>query len=312
MSDQGPPLNIEDLVRHVEEETIPKATRTAQRVGATRRRKWRWFWAAVILLAVGGLALFLGTLIPHNNKLIADKNGAQATASALAPVATQGVDLAKQLNTLCQNDAFLKAHPAFCVQASSLATAAVTPVPGPQGSPGAQGSPGKTGATGPSGPAGQNAIISQAQANLAMASFCQANGCAPKLTVSQALEALTTYCNSNGQCKGPKGDTGANGTNGTNGANGTDGSPGAQGQQGDTGPAPTDEQVHDAAVAICSEDPSPCQGPTGPEGKPGADPTTLSFAFDVPNLIGDPTHYTVTCVWNTDTKAYDVCSEATS
>jgi hypothetical protein len=158
---------------------------------------------------------------------------AVASASAVGSVANQGKALAKDVTKECRSVKFRNNNPTLCVQASVLATATPSVIPGPQG---------PSGAAGPPGPG-----LTPQQAQNAIDSYCAAHGCAPKLTAAQALAALTTYCNTNGQCRGPTGPTGPAGASGSEGASGTSGTDGASGSPGIPGKdAPTVTSIDSA------------------------------------------------------------------
>lgn len=262
MTDDEPRLGIDDIAQHVEEEVIPHATRTAQRVGSARNRRWRWFWALVILMAVGGLALFIGTLIPHNNKLISDKNGAKATASANASVAAQGQDVAGQLVSACNTDKTFRAtHVALCGQAAVLVT--VTPTPGAQGPGGPEGKAGPSGPVGPVGPQGL-----PGERGAAGTSVTGPPGPEGKVgPTGPNGQTITGPAGENGG-QGPAGDTvtgppGAQGNPGADGKDGQDGKDGTNGTNGADAPTITgvEEDQGACTITLTMSDGSAVSGP---------------------------------------------------
>lgn len=196
------------------------------------RRKRRRALAAAVAGGVVLVAWMSWLTVRHTTDVSAKDTAhsketkAVASASAVGSVANQGKALAKDVTKECRSVKFRNDNPTLCVQASVLATATPSAIPGPQG---------PSGAAGPPGPG-----LTPQQAQNAIDSYCHAHGCAPKLTAAQALAALTTYCNTNGQCRGPTGPAGVNGSDGASGTSGTDGAPGSNGDPGAPGKdAPT-------------------------------------------------------------------------
>lgn len=202
------------------------------------RRKRRKALTAAVAGAVILIAWMSWLTVRHTTDVSAkdaahsNETKAVASASAVGSIANRGQSLARDVTEECQSSAYRHSHPLICVQASVLATATPSAIPGPQG---------PSGAAGPPGPG-----LTPQQAQNAIDSYCHVHGCAPKLTAAQALSALTTYCNTNGQCRGPtgpagsNGDPGSDGVNGSDGANGTSGTDGAAGSSGASGEdAPT-------------------------------------------------------------------------
>jgi hypothetical protein len=158
-------------------------------------------------VALVGYLVFNGlqvnNLTDARNSERSQKHSAEATISAQATVASKGLNLAGQLEGLCRTDKQFRAeHAGFCTQASQLATAQVTLVPGPpgvSGAQGAQGPPGAAGSPGSPGPAGSNGASGQPGSN------------------------------------GGAGSPGASGASGLPGAPGLPGDPGDQGPKGDQG-----------------------------------------------------------------------------
>jgi hypothetical protein len=98
----------------------------------------RWLLAAGVAL----LALLLGYIMWSNttnsglssdrDKQRAGKTSAQASLSAVAPIASEGKAIAAQIETECKADATFRAdHPQLCPRASQLATATPTLPPRP-------------------------------------------------------------------------------------------------------------------------------------------------------------------------------------
>src|SRR6266536_161441 len=164
-------------------------------------RRWLLIAGAVVVALLARWMEWQTTstvsLTDARNKARAQKTSAQASASALAPLASEGKAIAAQIETECKTDkTFRVDHPQLCPRASQLATAKPTPGPqGPQGVPGAQGRPGSRGPAGPQGPAGARGS------------------------------------------PGPVGPTGPVGENGGPGSSGASGQPGPTGPTGPAGPA---------------------------------------------------------------------------
>jgi len=76
------------------------------------------------------------------------------------------------------------------------------------------------------------------------------------VTPPQVAAAVASYCDRNGECRGPVGRTGVTGADGPTGAT------------GDQGPPPSDEQVAEAVATYCATH-DECRGPQGPEGPRG-------------------------------------------
>jgi hypothetical protein len=122
-------------------------------------RRW-WLLAGVVVVAlvagwmVWSTAATVG-LSASRDKARAGGASASRSASALAPIASEGKAIAAQIETECKTDrAFRLDHPQLCPRASQLATATPTLIPGPaggQGPRGVQGLPGPRGSRGPSG-----------------------------------------------------------------------------------------------------------------------------------------------------------------
>jgi hypothetical protein len=140
------------------------------------------------------------------------KKSAEATISAQAPLVTQGVDLAKGINQLCQSTSFQAQHPGFCTRASQLATATPVPLPGPTGAAGIPGPRGPAGPPGLPGPQGPQGSPGPAGADGASGAAGDSGG------------------------PGAPGASGAAGAQGIPGDPGLPGAPGDQGPKGDQGP----------------------------------------------------------------------------
>lgn len=97
----------------------------------------------------------------------------------------------------------------------------------------------------------------------------------------EVLAAVTSYCDSRGNCRGQPGATGATGPvgpagvqggageRGSDGAQGATGAAGSNGKDGAPGRPPTAEEIAAAVDAYCAAN-NGCQGPAGAEGAPGA------------------------------------------
>jgi hypothetical protein len=124
----------------------------------TVRRWWLLTGVAVVVLVAGWMVWSTASTVglSHSrNAARAAKTSAQASASALAPIASEGKAIAAQIETECKTDGRFRAdHPQLCPRASQLATATPTLIPGPagrQGPQGIQGLPGPRGSQGPPG-----------------------------------------------------------------------------------------------------------------------------------------------------------------
>jgi hypothetical protein len=176
----------------------------------TVRRWWLLTGVAVVVLVAAWMAWSTAATVglsASRDKARAGGASASQSASALAPIASEGKAIAGQIETECKKDAaFRSDHPQLCPRASQLATATPTLISGPagaqgpagiQGQPGPRGSRGLRGSRGPLGNPG-------------------------------AAGAL-----------GPQGDVGPAGTDG---AAGPSGPPGPTGETGPTGPAGKDAE----------------------------------------------------------------------
>jgi len=305
------------LKEHVETKVIPEATRTAERIAGERRRKKRIFWGIIIAFILLGLGIAAGSQINYTSHVASGKDKAEASAtsngaiaSAQAPVISKANELAVPIAQACADPSKktqLQKLGISCAQASAVATATPSVLPGVEGPAGQTGAQGSKGETGPAGPG-----LSDTQAQNAVNSFCSVHGCAPKLTPNEVAQALSLYCNANGQCRGPVGPTGSSGVNGTNGTNGQNAT-GVQGEPGVNGsdaPPPSQEQVTNGVNTFCNANPAQCQGPKGDTGAAGADPTDLEWVFTVPGALGvGNTTYDVLCTWSSTDKKYNLpCS----
>jgi hypothetical protein len=121
----------------------------------TVRRWWLLAGVAAVVLVAAWMVWLTSTsvsLTSSRDVARAQKTSAQASASALAPLASEGKAIAAQIETECKKDgAFRADHPQLCPRASQLATATPTLIPGPSGQ---RGPPG-IGLPGPSGPPGR-------------------------------------------------------------------------------------------------------------------------------------------------------------
>jgi len=123
-------------------------------------RRWLLIAGAAVVVLLAGWMVWQTTstvsLTNARNEARAQKTSAQASASALAPLASEGKAIAGQIEAECKADkTFRSDHPQLCPRASQLATATPTLIPGPAGQRGIQGLPGPRGSRGPSGPAGK-------------------------------------------------------------------------------------------------------------------------------------------------------------
>lgn len=197
----------------------------------------------VLLVIAIIVLLWLGY---HNDTSRFDAQGSRISSQAtqIGVLSTQvnqavsGVQILKQ--ALSQANSEAVAHGGTAVATPSVHFSLV---PGVNGSPGATGA---SGARGARGAPGHNITLTQARN--AVRSFCARNGCAPVLTLGQVAQALATYCDGNGKCRGPKGDTGASGA---------------------AAPPLTADQVLTGVSTYCNANDG-CRGPTGPTGPQGS------------------------------------------
>lgn len=186
-----------------------------------------WLAALVLFLLAAYIVVSqfqIGRANDGKDTAQAGRKSAEATISAQAPLVTQGVNLAKGLDSLCQQTNFEHQHPGFCNQASQLATASPSPLPGPAGAvgpPGVPGSPGPPGTQGSPGPAGANGQQGAPGSP------------GPSGVPGVGLSGAPGLPGDPGD-QGPKGDPGGQGPAGDSG------SPGPTGPTGPAGADPTD------------------------------------------------------------------------
>jgi len=169
-------------------------------------RRWLMFAGAAVVVLLAGWMVWSTTstvsLTSSRDQARAAKTTAEASASALAPLASEGKAIAAQIETECKTDKTFRAdHPQLCPRASQLATATSTLIPGPAGARGPQGVQGPPGPRGSSGPRGSRGPLGEPGAAGA---------------------------------QGPQGEIGATGPSGA------EGSPGPTGPSGPSGPAGKD------------------------------------------------------------------------
>lgn len=229
---------------------------------------WPWF---VVLVAAVLALVWIGY---NNTSTKLTSQGGQISSQG-GQISSANGKINNLSSAVVQNSAAAHALQQALAQANSEATKhGGTAIPTPSLSIVAP-----TGAAGPAGAPGKS--ITLAQAKLAVASLCAQNACAPKITEAQALQAMSTYCDSTGKCRGPKGAPGASGSNGSNGANGTDGGNGQDGKNGTNGadgPPPTPDQVLGGVETYCNAN-NLCQGPKGDKGDPGEPPFDLTITI---------------------------------
>lgn len=228
--------------------------------------------------------------------------------------ANQGLTLAEQVKAACE-DPNQAASLEICNTADEVIEDAPSTVTGEAGPQGETGDTGETGSQGPPGDDGEDGPPpSNSQVQRAVALFCSTGRCngadGRNATASQVALAVRTYCNSNGECRGPAG------TPGTDGNDGASGATGPEGQQGPQGPGPTDGQILAAVEAYCSSN-NGCRGPQGEPGTDGDDGATgetgvvnVSSNCDAPdgqtidqvNAAYDPESRTIvlTCTYTPD------------
>lgn len=194
------------------------------------------------------------------------------TYYTLKSAAEDGTFLAQQIQQECEKPGTTDPDlEQFCPSAEQVVdkapeTVKVEQVPGPPGSPGTDGTDGTDGTNGSTGPApSATAVFS------AVRRFCTDTGRCDAVdgsdaTPAQVAIAVSSYCNSRGQCRGPAGEEGSAGENGTNGSDGEDGIDGAD------APPVTQAQLIEAVDAYCAQN-NNCRGPAGENGTNGSDGT---------------------------------------
>jgi len=99
-------------------------------------RRWLMLAGAAVVVLLAGWMIWLSastvSLTDSRNQARAQKTSAQASASALAPLASEGKAIAGQIEAECKADKTFRAdHPQLCPRASQLATATPTTPPQP-------------------------------------------------------------------------------------------------------------------------------------------------------------------------------------
>ena len=185
-------------------------------------RRWLLIAGAAVVVLVAGWMIWQTvstvSLTDARNQARAQKTSAQASASALAPIASEGKAIAAQIEAECKADKTFRAdHPQLCPRASQLATATPTLIPGPAG---AQGPQGVQGLAGPRGPRGSRGPLGNPGAAGA---------------------------------QGPQGEIGPPGAEGSTGPAGETGPPGPSGPAGETGPTGPPGPTGPAGFDKCKE-----------------------------------------------------------
>jgi len=185
-------------------------------------RRWLLLAGAAVVLLLAGWMIWQTistvSLTDARNAARAQKTSAQASVSALAPIASEGKAIAAQIERECKSDAAFRAdHPQLCPRASQLATATPTLIPGPAG---AQGPQGVQGLAGPRGPRGSRGPLGNPGAAGA---------------------------------QGPQGEIGPPGADGSTGPAGETGPPGPSGPAGETGPTGPPGPTGPAGPDQCKE-----------------------------------------------------------
>lgn len=215
-----------------EEEIIHRSAETKDR----NKRRWlRLIGLVFIISLLGGGAAALATYL------------------TLQKAAEDGTVLAQQIQKECEKPGTTDPDLLqFCPKADEVVEAAPEavksdPVPGP---PGDQGEQGETGSVGP--PPSAASVYSAVRRFCTDTKRCDGRD-GSDVTPAQVAIAVSSYCNSRGQCKGPAGDPGE---------------PGEAGKDGADAPPVTQAQLIQAVDAYCSEN-NRCQGPPGSDGKDG-------------------------------------------
>jgi len=194
---------------------------TRTETNGLRRKRRRAAAAAVagglILIAwMSWLTVRHTTDVSAKDSALSGKTSAVASASAVGSVANQGKALASNVTDECQSAVFRRANPAICVQASVLATATPSVVPGPQG---------PSGATGPA--ANQSQVQSAVNTYLALHP--------PPIDYTVLRAFVNSYLAAHPAPSGPAGSPGPSGASGEPGTPGAPGSSGLSGLNGDPG-----------------------------------------------------------------------------
>lgn len=238
----------------------------------------------VILVAwMTWLTVRHGTDVTAKDQAQSGKMSAAASASAQASVANQGKALAKDVTKECRSVKFRNVNPTLCVQASVLATATPSPIPGPAGP------------TGPSGPIG--AAASQSQIQTAVDAYLNVHPRPIDYTVLRGF--VNSYLAAHPAPSGPVGSPGQSGASGINGASGEPGVSGSSGQSGASGlsgdpgkagvDAPTVEGITaspDGRALIFTFSSGPAI--TVPITLPNGCPATATVTPPDPGLAGSP------------------------
>lgn len=169
---------------------------------------------ALLAVGIGFNSAQIHTLNHQRNAAVAEKSSATAQATAQASIANKGKALAADVAAKCKTDRVFRAeNPTLCPQASQLATATPTPVPGP---------------TGPQGPPASAAQI-QAAVDQWFATHTL------PVDYTKLVPFVNSYLSLHPAPSGPQGPTGPPGSPGVPGQSGVEGSPGRD-ATGSTGP----------------------------------------------------------------------------
>lgn len=209
---------------------LARSTDGAAARGAHRRRGPWYRRPAAVMRAAGWCLVALVLLwLAYRSVAVADELG---NANAEASANSQG---------LAQANVILR----------SLGHA---PVPTPTTSL-LKGPPGPAGPTGSTGPTPSPEAV-----KTALTAYCATNLCGTPPTPAQVAQAVSNYCTSRGDCRGPRGTAGQSGAAGQTGAAGRDGADGT---------SPSAAQVGAAVSAYCAQR-SGCAGQPGKDGAQGS------------------------------------------
>lgn len=192
---------------------------------------------------------------------------ALATFLTLQSAAKDGTVLAQQIQRECDKPGITDPDLAqFCPRADEIVESApetvkVEQVPGPPGETGEQGDTGAVGETGP--PPSATQVLSAVRRFCVNTSRCDGTD-GSDATPAQVAIAVSSYCNSRGECRGPAGEAGENGDDGVDGTAGKDGS---------NAPPVTQAQLIEAVDSYCAQN-NNCRGPAGADGTNGSDGST--------------------------------------
>lgn len=156
----SPDLTEVLLRQFAETQAVPKATRAGEAAARRALRRRRLISTGIAVALLLAALVYLWVQDHQTRKLVHQKDTAQSVGNSNAVKAADGQTFAKSVADACQTVAgrrMLQQVGVSCAQASQVATAAPTLVPGPaglQGIPGLIGEPGRTGDKGDPGQPG--------------------------------------------------------------------------------------------------------------------------------------------------------------